>query len=106
MFTEDEKKLALKLAYKLEKRDYDSAYSMLSTGLQASLSSAEFRQLYERMIPQDWGKIDPIELMDGDEYPFVYVVLGGDVYSEAIIIDRFVDENGNSKIDNLEFGRP
>lgn len=106
MFTEDEKKLALELAYKLERRDYDSAYSMLSTGLQASLSSTEFRRLYERIIPLDWGDIDPIELMDSDEHPFVYVVLGGDVYSEAIIVDRFVVENGKTKIDNLEFGRP
>ena len=106
MFTEDEKKLALELAYKLEKRDYDSAYEMLSTNIQSSLSATEFRRLYEQMIPLDWGEINPIELLDGEEYPFVYVVLGGDVYSEAIIIDRFVVENCNTRIDNLEFGRP
>ena len=106
MFTESEKKLALELAYKLDQRDYDSAYALLGTSLQERLSATEFRRLYEQIIPQDWGEIDPIELLDGEEYPFVYVVLGGDVYSEAIIIDRFVVENGNTKIDNLEFGRP
>ena len=106
IFTEEEKKLALELAYKLEKKEYDSAYAMLSSNFQATLSATEFRRLYEQMISEDWGEIDPIELMDSDEYPFLYVVLGGDVYSEAIIIDRFVVENGNSKIDSLEFGRP
>ena len=106
MYTEDEKKLALDFAFKLEARDYDSAYSMLSSGLQTSLSQEEFRQLYEQMIPQDWGEVDPIELVEGDEYPFVYVVLGGDVYSEAIVIHQFIVENGNTRIDNVEFGRP
>ena len=106
MFTEDEKNLALELAYKLEQRDYDAAYGMLSTNFQTSLSASEFRRLYEQMIPQDWGEIDPIELMDDEDYPLVYVVLGGDVYSEAIIIDRFVFENDSTKIDHLEFGRP
>ena len=79
---------------------------MLSNSLPAILSATDFRRLYEQMIPQDWGDIDPIELLGGEEHPFVYVVLGGDVYSEAIIIDRFVFENGSTKIDHLEFGRP
>jgi len=34
------------------------------------------------------------------------VVIGGDVYSEAIIIDRFVVEDDQARIDSLEFGRP
>lgn len=106
MFTDKDKELALDFAYNLEKRDYDSAYAMLSTDLQHRLSGAEFRQRYEQMIPQDWGEIDPIELLESKEFPFVYVVLGGDVYSEAIIIDRFIVEGGHTKIDSFEFGRP
>ncbi|MDA9982851.1 DUF3887 domain-containing protein [Gammaproteobacteria bacterium] len=106
MYTQEEKELALDLAYKLKIRDYESAYAMLSANLKSNLSTAELRQSYEQMIPQDWGEIDPIELMEGEDFPYLYVVLGGDVYSEAIIIDRFVVEDGQARIDRLEFGRP
>ncbi len=85
MFNQEEKELALELAHKLEQRDYDSAYAMLSTSLQGSLNATDFRQRYDQMIPQDWGKIDPIELVDTEDFPFLYVVLGGDVYSERLI---------------------
>ena len=44
--------------------------------------------------------------LPGYAFRFVYVVLGGDMYSEAIIIDSFVTENGKIKIGNFEFGRP
>ena len=64
------------------------------------------REQFERMIPLDWGPVDPIELEDRDEWPFVYVVLGGDVYSEAIIIESFTLEDGQARIDAVEFGRP
>ena len=106
MYTQEEKELALDLAHKLKIRDYESAYAMLSANLKSNLSTAELRQCYEQMIPQDWGEIDPIELMEGEDIPYLYVVLGGDVYSEAITIDRFVVEDGQARIDGLEFGRP
>jgi hypothetical protein len=50
--------------------------------------------------------VNPIELEKRDEWPFVYVVLGGDVYSEAIIIESFTLEDGQARIDAVEFGRP
>jgi hypothetical protein len=38
------------------------------------------------VIDDDWGPIDPLEVDDSEDWPFIYVVLGGDVYSEAILI--------------------
>jgi hypothetical protein len=37
---------------------------------------------------------------------FLYVVLGSDVYSEAILIDSFASNNEIPKIDRFQFGRP
>ena len=75
MYTQEEKELALDLAYKLKKRDYESAYAMLSANLKNNLSTAELRQRYEQMIPQDWGEIDPIELMEGEDFTSQYYLL-------------------------------
>jgi len=67
---------------------------------------------FENMIPLDWGEVDPIEIQpmesasDQDVPPFIYVVLGGDCYSEAIIIDSVIEENGKLSIAAFEFGRP
>jgi cell filamentation protein len=43
---------------------------------------------------------------ENDGWPFIYIVLGGDIYSEAIIVYSFVVEDGLHKIDRFEFGRP
>jgi hypothetical protein len=67
---------------------------------------ATLREQFEHMIPLDGGPVNPIELEKRDEWPFVYVVLGGDVYSEAIIIESFTLEDGQARIDAVEFGRP
>ena len=106
MFTDDQRHLALKFAESLSRRKYDIAYSMCSKSLQSQTSIDKMRSDFERMIPLDWGKVDPIEIEDNDQLPFIYVVLGGDVYSEAIIIPSFVLENNESKINEYEFGRP
>ena len=36
----------------------------------------------------------------------VYVAPGGDVYLEAIFIESFTLEDGQARIDAVEFGRP
>ncbi len=70
------------------------------------MSSETLGAEFEIIVPLDWGEVTPITLEENDAFPFVYVVLGGDMYSEAIIIDSFVTENGQTKIGNFEFGRP
>ena len=106
MFDPTEKTLALDFAHALVRRDYPAAHAMCSRRLQARLDVATLREQFERMIPLDWGQVDPIKLEESDEWPFVYVVLGGDGYSEAIFIASFTLEDGQARIDAVEFGRP
>jgi hypothetical protein len=106
MFDPTQKTLALDFARALVHGDYSAAHAMCSRQLRASLDVAALREQFERIIPFDWGQVDPIQLEESDEWPFVYVVLGGDVYSEAIIIESFTLEDGQTRIDSVEFGRP
>lgn len=106
MFNEAQKQLALNFARALSQRDYPGAYEMCSEKLKSHVSLEVIRNQFEDMIPQDWGDVNPIELEDQLDFPFIYVVLGGDVYSEAIIIDAFVVEQDQVRIDHFEFGRP
>lgn len=106
MFDQTQKTLALDFARALSQRDYSAAHEMCSNNLKSRVNVDSLREEFERIIPLDWGPVDPIELEEQADFPFVYVVLGGDVYSEAIIISTFVTENDIAKIDNLEFGRP
>ena len=66
------------------------------------------------MIPIDWGEVSPIEISEtmvewpakeSSDIAWVYVILGGDVYSEALTL-IVTDENGLIKIRDIEFGRP
>ena len=106
MFDPTQKQRALDFAHALSRRDYASAYALCSNKLKSQITAEKLQEDFEDMIPLDWGAIDPIELMENEAFPFLYVVLGGDVYSEAIIIDAFATEDGVEKIDNFEFGRP
>ena len=106
MFDQTQRALALNFARTLSQRDYSAAHQMCSNNQKSRVSVDHLREEFERIIPLDWGSIDPVELEEHDDFPFIYVVLGGDVYSEAIIIDTFITEDGIIKIDNFEFGRP
>ncbi|NOQ34374.1 MAG: hypothetical protein GQ569_00580 [Methylococcaceae bacterium] len=106
MFNDDQKTLALNFAQQLAQRNYKVAYAMCSQNLQSQLTLDDLHEQFEDMIPLDWGRIEPIELDKNGDYPFVYVVLGGDVYSEAIFINSFVIENSSLNIESFEFGRP
>ncbi len=71
------------------------------------MNKKALRAKFEYMIPLDWSVVDPIEIYaENDGWPFIYIVLGGDIYSEAIIVYSFVVEDGLHKIDRFEFGRP
>ena len=50
--------------------------------------------------------VEPLELEESQDWDFVYVVLGGDTYSEAIFIPVFTIEAGQIKIAEFELGRP
>ena len=108
MFDNTEKVVALEFARSLANRDYSKAYSMLSQSAQSRITQDQLREQFEAMIPLDWGDVDPIELEENPAWDdmFVYIVLGGDVYSEAIIINSFADEAGSPTVELFEFGRP
>jgi hypothetical protein len=108
MFDETQKTVALEFARSLAARDYAQAYSMLSLNAQSRMSLDAMREQFEAMIPLDWGDVDPVELEENPAWDglFIYVVLGGPVYSEAIIISSFASEVGKARVETFEFGRP
>jgi hypothetical protein len=69
---------------------------------------------FEAIVPTDWGPIGPIETGETlanwpgrqpSDLGWVYVSLGGDVYSEAVIAVVTM-EDGEPRIREAEFGRP
>ena len=108
MFDREQKTLALHFARSLAERNYEYAYSLLSSNTQSNLSLDAMRDQFESIIPLDWGEVGPIELEENHawEEMFVYVVLGGDTYSEAIIIDSFETNGAILKVNSFQFGRP
>jgi hypothetical protein len=68
----------------------------------------------EAIVPTDWGAIGPVTVVQTmTQWPakqpsdlgWVYVSIGGDVYSEAVIAIITL-ENGRPKVREVEFGRP
>ena len=69
---------------------------------------------FEAIVPSDWGTMGPIEIGETlKDWPgkgpsdlgWVYVSIGGDVYSEAVTVVITL-ENGGPKVREVEFGRP
>ena len=108
MFDQSQKELALAFARALAARHYDQAYGMLSAAAQSRIPLGRFRDDFDAMIPLDWGAVDPIALVENPawEAMFLYVVLGGKVYSEAVIVESFATEGDTLKIERFQFGRP
>lgn len=74
----------------------------------------QMRTAFEAIVPTDWGKVGPIEVSDAmavwpnkqpSDLGRAYVSIGGDVYSETVIVVVTLD-NGEPKIRKVEFGRP
>ena len=105
-FDQNQKTTALSFARALANRDYTLAYGFCSRQLREQSSAELLGQMFEEIVPPDWGDIDPVELVENAEFPFIYIVLGGDIYSEAIIISSFEYDNGQVKIASFELGRP
>jgi len=110
----DYRHVALQFAKLLAQRDYAAAYTMTSRDYRQRMTVEQLHKAFEKIVPTDWGPIEPIEVGEtmtswpGRQAPdlgWAYVSLGGDVYSEAIIV-IVTAENGESKIREVEFGRP
>lgn len=93
-------------AQKLAARDYRAALELCSEEIKAGLNERSLAEEFEAIVPLDWGEVDSFGLEENDAFPFIYIVLGGEVFSEAIIVHSFGTENGQTKIAGFELGRP
>jgi hypothetical protein len=113
MPTGDYKAFALRFTQFLARRDYEAAYAMTAKEYQGENSLEDTRQAFESPVPPDFkiGDIEVGETMtswpgkEASDLAWVYVSIGGDVYSEAIsvVVTR---EGGELKIREVEWGRP
>ncbi len=106
--------LAIEFAGALAHREYETAYGMTSSEFKSANSCEEMQKEFESIVPADWGAVDPIEIgMTMDDWPgkhgtdimWVHVGIGGDVYSEAVIV-VITEENGVLRVREVEWGRP
>jgi hypothetical protein len=106
--------IALEFARSLAAREYPKAYAMMSHEYRQNRTLDELRVGFEAIVPRDWGAIGPIEVGQTmtswpekrpSDVGWAYVSIGGDVYSEAIIV-IVMSENGGARIREVEFGRP
>jgi len=106
--------LVIEFTRALARRDYEAAFDMTSSGFESANSIENLRNGFEMIVPLDWGNIDPIEIGTTlDDWPekrandinWVYVVIGGDVYSEAVIV-VVSEESEILRIRKVEWGRP
>ena len=110
----DYRQVALEFAKALATRQYASAYAMTSREYQQESTLDQLRANFEAIVPSDWGAADPIEVgQTMTEWPglrpsdlgWVYVSIGGEVYSEALTVVVTLDD-GAARIRAVEFGRP
>ena len=110
----DYRYVALQFAKLLAQRDYAAAYTMTSRDYRLRMTVEQLQTAFEKIIPADWGPIEPIEVgatmthwpdKHAADIGWAYVSLGGNLYSEAIVV-IVTTENGESKIREVEFGRP
>jgi hypothetical protein len=108
MFDQAQKALALDFARALAAKDHARAHGVLSVAARSRTTVDALQADFEAMIPTDFGEINSIELLENPAWDgmFVYVVLGGPVYSEAVMVKAFTSEDGAPKIDRFQFGRP
>ena len=106
MFDRNQKATALSFAHKLAARDDKAALELCSEEINLGLYEKSLREEFETIVPLDLAKVDSIEFEGNGAFPFVYITLAGNVYSEAIIVHAFCAENGQTKIASFELGRP
>jgi hypothetical protein len=108
------KEIAMQFAKLLANRNYSDAYEMTTQEYRKRNSLEQIQEHFEAIIPMDWGAIDSIEAgetmndwrgKEATDVGWVYVSLGGDVYSEAVTV-IIAEEEGALKVREVEFGRP
>ena len=114
MSLQDAKDIALKFSNLMSTRNYNDAYEMTSKSFKETFSAKEMQSSFEYMIPNDWGEVNPIEVgetmtnwpaKEASDIAWVYVILGGGVYSEALTL-IVTSEDNTLKIRDVEYGRP
>lgn len=110
----DYRQVALAFAKALAARDYDAAYALTSPAFRDSMSLKAMTDAFETVVPVDGQTVGPVEVgQTMDDWPWkepsdagwVYVSVGGDVYSEAVTVVVTRDES-ELKVRAVEFGRP
>jgi len=110
----DYRQVAQEFTQLLAARKYAKAHAMMSQKYGRRMTVEKLRTVFEAIVPTDWGPIGPIEVgeimtnwpgKEGSDLGWVYVSIGGTVYSEAITV-VVTYENGEAKIREVEFGRP
>ena len=108
------KDVALEFTQALANRNYTKAYAMTSKEYQTKTTLDVMKSTFEGIVPIDWGTMGPIEAGETmtdwpDKKPsdlgWVYVSIGGDVYSEAVTAIITL-EGDTPKIREIEYGRP
>ena len=112
--TDNYENFAYEFTVALTNREYKKAYSMTSKEFKTKTTIEEMKASFEHVVPNDWGAMGPIELGEtmtdwpdkrATDLGWVYVSIGGDVYSEAIIAIVSIEDKA-IKIREVEYGRP
>ena len=112
--TGDYRSAAIDFVKALANRDYDAAYALTSRNYQRRTTLSAMRKGFETIVPTDWGPMGEIgagqtmEEWPGkqvDDAGWVYVSVGGDMYSEAVTV-VVAREDGALKVREADFGRP
>jgi hypothetical protein len=110
----DYKQVALTFTKALASRDYPSAYELTSRDYRNITSLEAMQAAFEAIVPVDWEAVGPVEVgetmeawpgKEPSDVGWVYVSVGGDVYSEAVTV-VITREGGELKVRTAEFGRP
>ena len=106
--------MALDFARALTSRDYASAYAMTSRDYQRRVPIEDVRASFEALLPAEFGDVTSVEIgltmaswpdKQPSDVGWAYVSIGGDVYSEAVIV-VVTAEDGSLKVRDVTFGRP
>lgn len=94
--------------------EYNNAYNMLSTSLQAELSPILLKERFESMISYGRSSPNSVEIMSVlDNWPgkqaldigWAYVAIDGDGFCEAVSV-IVKQEQTNQVIRDIDWGRP
>ena len=105
---------ALEFANALVRRDDEAAYAMTTRDYQRRVPLATLRERFDAITPVEFGPITSVDVgmsmeswpdKQGGDVGWVYVTIGGDVYSEALIVVITVEDDA-MKVREVEFGRP